>query len=143
MGTNAELKRRSNLLEEEVRMLKARVGRLTQDKIKIERESRAALGLARSMDNHVASDVDFYRRKVWIFVILFGFYEDNTIIHVVIHSFHTTLFRQVADLNDHLQSKNNIISDLKGEVESYKRDVERSLSQNRLAQIRRGKSRKK
>ena len=63
-GTNAELKRKSTLLEEEVRMLKTRVGKLTQDKIKIERESRAALGLARSMDSHVASDVEFYRRKV-------------------------------------------------------------------------------
>jgi len=64
LGTNAEMKRKSNLLEEEVRMLKSRVARLTQDKIKIERESRAALGLARSMDSHVASDVEFYRRKV-------------------------------------------------------------------------------
>ncbi len=64
LGTNAEMKRKVNLLEEEVRLLKSRVGRLTQDKIKIERESRAALGLARSMDNHAASDVEFYRRKV-------------------------------------------------------------------------------
>lgn len=64
LGTKAELQRRTNLLEEEVRMLKSRVGRLTQDKIKIERESRAVLGLARSMDSHVASDVEFYRRKV-------------------------------------------------------------------------------
>jgi hypothetical protein len=45
-------------------MLKSRVGKLTQDKMKIERESRTALDLARSMDTHVASDVEFYRRKV-------------------------------------------------------------------------------
>ena len=64
LGINDEKKRKMNLLDEEVRMLKSRVARLTQDKIKLERESRAALGMARSMDNHVASDVEFYRRKV-------------------------------------------------------------------------------
>lgn len=64
LGTTGEMKRKVNLLEEEVRLLKSRVARLTQDKIKIERESRAVLGLARSMDNHVASDAEFYRRKV-------------------------------------------------------------------------------
>lgn len=112
LGTNAEIKRRTNLLEEEVKMLKSRVARLTQEKIKIERESRAALGLARSMDSHVASDVEFYRRKV-------------------------------SDLNDHLHSKNATISELKHQVNSYKREMERSLSQNRLAQIRRSESRKR
>lgn len=61
---NSEMKRKMNLLEEEVRMLKSRVAKLTQDKIKMERESRAALSMARSMDSHVASDVEFYRRKV-------------------------------------------------------------------------------
>lgn len=64
IGEGAESKRKVILLEEEVRLLKARVARLTHDKIKVERDSRAALSLARSMDNHNASDVDYYKRKV-------------------------------------------------------------------------------
>ena len=64
IGEGAESKRKVILLEEEVRLLKARVARLTHEKIKVERDSRAALSLARSMDNHNASDVDYYKRKV-------------------------------------------------------------------------------
>ena len=64
LGQCAESNRKVGLLGEEVRLLKARVTRLTQEKIKVERDSRAALSLARSMDSHAASDVDYYKRKV-------------------------------------------------------------------------------
>ena len=56
------------LLVKEVGLLKSRVERLTQDKVKIERDSRAALSLARSMDSHASRDVHYYKRKVWNFV---------------------------------------------------------------------------
>ena len=47
IGECAESNRRKSLLQEEVRLLKVRVGRLTQEKIKVERDSRAALSLVR------------------------------------------------------------------------------------------------
>ena len=43
---------------------------------------------------------------------------------------------QVSDLNDHLQSKTAEITELKHQVHEYRRQMERSISQNRLAQIR-------
>lgn len=104
-GEYAESKRRVVFLEEEVRLLKSRVVKLTQEKVRVERDSRAALSLARSMDSHAASDVDYYKRKV-------------------------------SDLNDHLHSKNAVISELRHQVNEYKKQMERSISQNRLAHIR-------
>eukprot|EP00979_Chaetoceros_neogracilis_P004855 scaffold842_cov287-Chaetoceros_neogracile.AAC.18 len=105
IGEGTEANRKVVLLEEEGRLLKARVARLTQEKFKVERDSRAALSLARSMDTHNASDADCYKRKV-------------------------------TDLNDHLQSKNAVVSELRHQVDEYRRQMERSLSQNRLSQIR-------
>ena len=101
----SESKRKTGLLQEEVRLLRTRIVRLTQEKIKVERDSRAALSLARSMDTHAASDVDYYKRKV-------------------------------SDLNDHLQAKADIVTELKHQVDEYKRQMQRSISQNRLAQLR-------
>lgn len=60
----AESKRKAELLEEEVRTTKTKLSRLVQEKIKMERDSRAAISLARSLDSHASSDCDFYRRKV-------------------------------------------------------------------------------
>lgn len=48
LGECAESNRRKILLQEEVRLLKSRVARLTQEKIKVERDSRAALSLVRN-----------------------------------------------------------------------------------------------
>lgn len=64
IGEHAEARRKVGLLEEEVRLLKSRIARLTQDKIKVERDARAALSLARSMDSHAADDVEYYKRRV-------------------------------------------------------------------------------
>lgn len=69
LGTKAEAMRKSSLLEEEVRLLKDKVNRLIQEKIKVERDSRAALSLARTIDNHVSADTEFYKRKVFIVII--------------------------------------------------------------------------
>ena len=62
--TYTEAQRKMSLLGEEVSLLKSRVERLTQEKIKVERDSRAALSLARSMDSHASSDVQYYKKKV-------------------------------------------------------------------------------
>eukprot|EP00978_Attheya_sp_CCMP212_P039084 scaffold200084_cov36-Attheya_sp.AAC.2 len=63
LASAAESKRKANLLEEEVRLVKAKLGRLAQEKLRQERDSRAALSLARSMDSHAMADTDFYKRK--------------------------------------------------------------------------------
>lgn len=39
-------------------------------------------------------------------------------------------------MNDHVTSKNAMIAELQRQLEDYKRQMERSFSQNRLAQIR-------
>lgn len=57
-------------VEEELKMLKGKMTRLMQEKIKVERESRAALSLAKSMDGYNASDVDYYKRKVRFIYIM-------------------------------------------------------------------------
>jgi hypothetical protein len=57
-------KRKAELLEEEVRTTKTKLNRVIQEKIKMERDSRAAISLARSLDSHASSDCDFYKRKV-------------------------------------------------------------------------------
>jgi len=73
LGTKAEAIRKSSLLEEEIKLLKDKVNRLIQEKIKVERDSRAALSLARSFDHHVSADTEFYKRKVcvsYLFLVL-------------------------------------------------------------------------
>jgi len=60
----AELTKKNSLLEEELRFLKGKLHRLTQEKLKVERDSRAAISLARSLDMHTSSDAEFYKRKV-------------------------------------------------------------------------------
>jgi predicted ribosome quality control (RQC) complex YloA/Tae2 family protein len=60
----AESKRKAELLDDEVRTMKTKLSRVVQEKIKMERDSRAAISLARSLDSHASSDSDFYKRKV-------------------------------------------------------------------------------
>mmetsp|Transcript_20673 Transcript_20673/g.29179 ORF Transcript_20673/g.29179 Transcript_20673/m.29179 type:complete len:380 (+) Transcript_20673:108-1247(+) len=64
LSTSAELNRKAVLLEEELRLVRAKLGRVAQEKIKLERDSRAAISLAKSLDSHASSDTDFYKRKV-------------------------------------------------------------------------------
>ena len=64
----AEAKRKAELLEEEVRTTKCKLSKVVQEKIKMERDSRAAISLARSLDTHASSDCDFYKRKVIVHV---------------------------------------------------------------------------
>jgi hypothetical protein len=142
IGEGTEANRKVVLLEEEGRLLKARVARLTQEKIKVERDSRAALSLARSMDTHNASDADYYKRKVRYTYIIYHRPRSENILTLLRLSTndntHSIILRhpQVTDLNDHLQSKNALVSELRHQVDEYRRQMERSLSQNRLSQIR-------
>lgn len=59
-----ELTKKNSLLEEELALIKGKLNRLIQDKMKVERDSRAAISLARSLDMRTSSDAEFYKRKV-------------------------------------------------------------------------------
>jgi hypothetical protein len=59
-----EYKRKVTLLEEELRLIKSKLIRVGQEKVKMERDSRAAISLARSLDSNSSADVDFHKRKV-------------------------------------------------------------------------------
>ena len=73
LGISASLKRKATLLDEDLHVNKQKLARAEQEKIKTERDSRAAISLAKSVDSETSSDVDFYKRKVSIFRVLNAF----------------------------------------------------------------------
>jgi len=109
-----EYKRKATLLEEELRQVKMKLSRVTQEKIKMERDQRATMSLAKSLDSHVSCDVDYYKRKV-------------------------------TELNGQLQGMNAVVAEKNRQIEDMRRQIERSMSQNRLANLRgeNGKGRKR
>ncbi|KAL3789666.1 hypothetical protein ACHAW5_005517 [Stephanodiscus triporus] len=60
----SDCRRKQCLLEEELRTTKANLSRITQEKTSMERDSRAAIFLARSLDNNNSNDMNYYKRKV-------------------------------------------------------------------------------
>lgn len=60
----AEYRRKLSLIENELRIEKSKLNRAMQEKMCMERESRQAISLARSLDNSNSSDMNYYRRKV-------------------------------------------------------------------------------
>lgn len=104
-SSNTEFQRKVSLLEEEVRLVKTKLTRVAQEKVKMERDARATISLARSLDSHANSDSDFYKRKV-------------------------------AELNDRLQAKNALVAEQQQQLDEMRRQMERSLSQSRMAQLR-------
>lgn len=57
-------RRRLALLEDELRLTKSRLGRIAKEKAGMERDSRAAISLARSLDHNNSNDMHYYKRKV-------------------------------------------------------------------------------
>ena len=55
---NDNLRRKLSLQEEELRLTKTKLGRVQQEKISIERDSRVAVSLARSLDNSTSNDMN-------------------------------------------------------------------------------------
>ena len=64
LASAADSRRKVSLLEEEAQLTKTRLSRMIQEKVRMERDSRAAMSLARSLDSHSSSDTDFYKHKV-------------------------------------------------------------------------------
>ncbi|KAL3797416.1 hypothetical protein HJC23_010542 [Cyclotella cryptica] len=64
---NADLiehRRKLSLHEEELRLTKSKLNRIIQEKHSMERDSRAAISLARSLDHNNSNDMNYYKRKV-------------------------------------------------------------------------------
>lgn len=64
MSLASSLKRNVASVEEDLRTHKTKLARVEQEKIKMDRDSRAAISLAKSVGSETSSDVDFYKRKV-------------------------------------------------------------------------------
>jgi prefoldin subunit 5 len=59
----AESSRKVTLLSDELHQTKTQLARVTQEKMKLDRDQRVALSIAKSLDSQSA-DVDYYKRKV-------------------------------------------------------------------------------
>jgi len=107
IGTAEESKRKVGLLQEELRQTKTKLSRVTQEKIKMERDQRATISLAKSLEgNQASTDLEYYKRKV-------------------------------AELSNNAQSMNAIIAEKNRQLDEMRRQIERNMSQNRLANLRR------
>ena len=110
-GFAEESKSKVSALQEELRQVKAKLSRVTQEKIKMERDQRATMSLAKSLDSTSSlqghSDAEYYKRKV-------------------------------SELSSQVQSKTAIIAEKNRQLDEMRRQIERNMSQNRLANLRRG-----
>lgn len=103
----AESERKAELLADELQLTKLKLGRVSKEKIKIERESRAMISRTRSLENTSSSSVDFYKRKS-------------------------------SELTSQLSAQHALSADQKHQIDELRRQLERHLSQNRLANLRAG-----
>mmetsp|Transcript_19579 Transcript_19579/g.45947 ORF Transcript_19579/g.45947 Transcript_19579/m.45947 type:complete len:277 (-) Transcript_19579:1702-2532(-) len=60
---SVQFRRKLSLLEEENRLTKSKLSKTMSEKLSLERDSRAALSLARSLDSNNHSDLSYYKRK--------------------------------------------------------------------------------
>lgn len=72
LGIAASLRRKVTLLDGDLQTAKQKVARVEQEKIKMERDNRAAMSLAKSVGTETSSDVEFYKRKVRFLHFLFS-----------------------------------------------------------------------
>ena len=66
LGNLAECQRRCKLVEDELSQTKIKLCKVQQEKVQVERDQRATLSLAKSLQGNVHSDIDYYKRKVWL-----------------------------------------------------------------------------
>ena len=63
-GKVQEAARRLTLVEDDLQQTKANLSKITKEKIQLERDQRATLSLAKSLQGNASTDVDYYKRKV-------------------------------------------------------------------------------
>lgn len=64
LGDLAGNKRRSKSIKEDLSLTKFKLSKAQQEKMQLERDQRATLSLAKSLQGNVHSSVDYYKRKV-------------------------------------------------------------------------------
>ena len=127
LGTASSFKRKVTSMEGDLQATKQRLVRIEQEKIKMERDNRAAISLAKSVGSETSSDVDFYKRKVRFSSpnnakLLFKLFEPH--------------FFQASELQNQLSAQQAVVAEQKTQIVELRRQQERSLSQNRLAHMR-------
>ena len=60
----SEYRRKLSLHEEDLRLTKSKLNRVMQEKLSMERDSRAAMSLAKNLDSANSNDMNYYKRKV-------------------------------------------------------------------------------
>lgn len=107
-STAEESARKVTLLHEELHQNKTKLARVTQEKMKMDRDQRVAMSIAKSLENSAASaDVDYYKRKV-------------------------------SELSGNLQSMYTTLAEKDRQLENLRSQLERNMNQNALAQWRGG-----
>lgn len=105
-GSAIESKHKVTLLQDELHEKKIKLARVTQEKMKMDRDQRVALSIAKSLDNSAATaDVEYYKRKV-------------------------------SELSGNLQSIYNTLAEKDRQLENLRSQLERNMNQNSLAQWR-------
>lgn len=107
-GQSEGHKRRVTLIQEELHDVKIKLSRVTQEKIRMERDQRASLSLSKSLDNPgiTAADLDFYKRKV-------------------------------SELNGNVQGLNAVVAEKNRQIDEMRRQIERNASKHRVDILRR------
>ena len=63
-GELASAQRRCKLLGDDLTDTKAKLSKVQQEKMQVERDQQATMSLANALQGNAHSDVDFYKRKV-------------------------------------------------------------------------------
>jgi hypothetical protein len=66
MEEQAKTERRCKLLENDLTDTKAKLTRVQQEKMRVERDQQATMSLANALQGNNQSDVDYYKRKVCV-----------------------------------------------------------------------------
>ena len=109
LGQAEEYKHKAALWQEQLNEQKIKMTRVTQEKIKMERDyiasQRASKSLAKSLESHSSSsDTDYYKRKV-------------------------------DELNGRIQSMHATVAEKNRQLDEMRHQIERNMSQNRWANI--------
>jgi hypothetical protein len=72
MEEQAKTERRCELLEDDLTDTKAKLTRVQQEKMRVERDQQATMSLANALQGNNQSDVDYYKRKVCVCVCVRG-----------------------------------------------------------------------
>jgi len=147
VSTSAEQERKAVLFHEEVRDLKLKLSRATQEKLKLERDS------VRTINETVAGD--FILLVAWFvltvsFLFLFSFYQKQRATLSLARSLDSQknhnnssgsteyYQRKNTELTSKVQSLTATVAELNRQKEELQRQLTRNMSQNRLENIRRG-----